>query len=1485
MIKRLLLLTAIFGFAVSCNDYEDDFANLNDQLNGVNAKLDNIQDAVDGIAEVQLELLNINSALAAITAAIGELPTVDDISNLSTLIGDTSASLSQQMDDLDADLQVVATNIITQLDAMKVMIEEGFAAIDVTLSALSANIAIVDGKIVELQTSVDENGNAIDANGNAILDLAGKVEIVDGKIVAVDGKLDNMLSNLTGQLGNMIDNITAQFATVNAGIDGVNGELDNIDQTLAANQAEALIWHMNTMAGIGRVEVDLVSIDDQNAQILQQLAGMLTVIEAGFTGMDTGFQNQSDELSAAQAAILAEVTIAQNGIAANLIEIQNLETLVGILQSTIDDNQDLIEQNGLDILANGLLIDRNNGNILLNGNAIDANGILINSNAAKIDANGVAIDGNGAKIDANGVKIDANGNAIDDNGDGIADNGTGIDDNGNDIAGNAATLLAITGLINSLQEDVDTVLENITTVYNGHLTISNAAELTYAITLQDKIAVVNGNVSINTTFASDATQVNSVIERMNILNTVTGDVSIVSTSALTANSLVSVGGDYSVTGNPVLTPAFVNAANNVTLYYDASADYVTSFTNIGKKLTIKDNSAATVDFSNVATVGDFSIVTAADVTVESNTLTDPTNVDLGAISNSDLASTGGVIDNEFTVNYTAAQTDNVSLKTDTDLNVTGSQDLVGLVADGNVVSIDAGAITGNVDIDAFGNASLTATSISNGTGGSITFDSDGQTIDVPTIVTGQFNIEDNGENNNANFTDIKYTSVTASSFSLLDNGTGNLNMNILTANLDATGSAWDVANTTITSNKKVSWVNAIPQLNAGGTVEVGMLHVDGVNGALVADKFPGGESANATTIEIPLYISGDLTVNINGNSNGFDMVSGKVGGSLDVNAKNNTNVQMLLESPYAGGAPFYFDEASSIAISGTVGNLTLFARYIDPAGTVTTTDGNARSSYMTYVNAPVDLTAPGNIKVKSFYISNLSVNVGGTAEIGQAANSMWIAGDFTATGTGSVNFIGNTEGASFGSTGFDINIGGDALINNYDFSQYSNTKGVSVIAGGEIQAQGFTELYGVGQGSSPEPQPYTFQAGGDIDLSNLESIGLPRPGSTMADTTSPRATNVSITSTSGDINLSSLTAIKTTADGTTIIDAGTGNVNTHELSTHIGSSLTIGGTLIMVEDLVSSTGDLTLSGDLVLENNTTTGASPLLATWNTLTVESDTLVQLPAHDDASAGAMTLTLAQTVSTNSITIAEVSAPAMTSLELTAQSTSFALVDGDFDSAAAGYVIDITGDATLDAMSFTGVSNLTGLTTAGNVDTFVADGNPLLATIAAGHVNVVGATANPLGTKLHLIDNVALLAYTSATSKMQEIIITGNTSLADLDLTSYLDNNGLATDDDTAFDGNTVNFIFNVTNNDLTGVFTPKDNSGTPDTSLLSDDLVDSGVKNIALHLLDFEQGNVDVVADFVGLTSDPDAFDTFNANTDFLNGITTIAEFELLVPETP
>ena len=455
MIKRLLLLTAIFGFAVSCNDYEDDFANLNDQLDGVNAKLDNIQTAVDGIAGVQLELLNINSALAAISSSIADLPTVEDIAGLANLINSTSSSLAAQMSDLDSDLQAVAASIIAELAAMEDMIENGFLAVNTSLTALGANIQIIDDEISVLQTGV--------------LDLASAVAIVDGKIVAVDNELDTLLSNLTGQLAAQLTDITAQFAAV-------TGEID-------ANQAEALIWYLNTMAGIARVEVDLEAINAQNVQVLQQLAGMLTVI-------NDGFATQSAELTAAEQAILADIALIQTDLTQTLAKITGLEILVATIEASIDGTGGVDEQ-----------------------------------------------------------------------------------------------LAAINALIVTLQSDLTTLLESTTTIYQGDLNIRNQAELDYALELDDKVMVINGNVEINSTFATGAalTSLNSVITKM---VTITGNVTVTSTADLDMDSLNSVGGNYAVAGFNITDSALITVREHPTLAYATDAYNEPNLIHVRGTLTI-----------------------------------------------------------------------------------------------------------------------------------------------------------------------------------------------------------------------------------------------------------------------------------------------------------------------------------------------------------------------------------------------------------------------------------------------------------------------------------------------------------------------------------------------------------------------------------------------------------------------------------------------------------------------------------------------------------------------------------------------------------------------------------------------------------------------------------------------------------------------------------------------------------------------------------
>lgn len=1328
MIKRLLLLTAIFGFAVSCNDYEDDFANLNDQLDGVDAKLDNIQSTVDGIADIQLELLNINSALAAIASSIGELPTVQDIANLSTLVSETSASLSAQMNDLDSDLQAVAATIIAQLDDMEDMIENGFLAVNASLDALKTNIQVIDGEIEILQTSVDANGNKIDANGNAIIDLAGAVAVVDGKIVAVDGKLDDVLNNLTGQLADMLDSIIDQFDTVN----------DNAE----SNASDAFLWYTNTMNSLGDLDVRLDNIDDDNSEILQQLQQMLEFIT-------DEFDDQNSELSDMEQRILAQITSAQTQIGENLLKINALNDLVVILTQNVSDNNNSVNNQ----------------------------------------------------------------------------------------------LAAIKELIELLQSDVDTLLENITTVYNGDLNITNDAELTYALTLKDKVAVVNGSVYIKSDFATGA-QAESLISVMNKFNTVTGSVEIESSLVdMSANSLRSVGGNYKVKGLPVLTPAFVNAANDVTLHYSDDENYVTSFVNIGGKLEIRSNNASVVDFSNVEGVGSFSII-ASDLTLvpllETNILYNPDFVDLGSISESDLAGTPS--NNPFFVVYTAAATDPVSLFTGTNLVVVGS-DFDNVTLEGNNVELNATDITGNILAVADGYLNVFANDITNT---SNLLSSDGQFIGVNDVTTTSFSIVDTGSTP-ARYTDMRYSSVTATSFTL-DSSTPGAN-NFLIA--DSATSAWTVDQTTMTLNKSIVWYNYTEQ-DPGNNSNIGH-PIDG-NVSIAVEN--GGSTI------ISGLIDGDVDVQTNGNNT--------------LTTINNGNTTTPLPD---GTSEWVWSLVGKATLTSNTGNVTINHKQDDNSDdtralsvlpnsgvelgerNLTATAGNITRRAGDNQSGPFNLLAGQGITFQGPAGPSLGgLNITGFTTTADFQQLGTVFTDIDVVGSGKL-LGANLDGASYGP--YSLNISADAGIILTGFDQIGlNVDGVLISS-------------------------VLTSTTGDIDISNVVTIN----------------NDASISSTDGDINASSLT---TAAGVVSIAASGAGNVDTRLLSTHDGSSLTVGGTLIMVESLVSSTGDLTLNGDLVQADLTADEASPLLATWNTLTVGSDTLVELPVHDDENAGAMTLTLAQTVSTNSITIAEVSAPAMTSLELTAQSTSFALVNGDFDNAAVDYTIDISGDASLDAMSFTGVSNLIGLTTAGNVDTFVAAGNANLATISAGHVNVTGAAANPLGTKLHLIDNTSLLGYVSSTNKMHEIIITGNTALADLDLTSYLsaidaDNDGVndATVDDTAFDGGGVDFIFNVTNNGLEGVFAPKANTLTPDTSLESDDLVDSGVKAIALHLLAFEQANsVVAVADFLNLTDDGDAADQFNTDTDFTNGIgvatattgasdrvESIAEFTLLANETP
>jgi hypothetical protein len=1348
MIKRLLLLTAIFGFAVSCNDYEDDFANLNDQLDGVNAKLDNIQTAVDGIAGVQLELLNINSALAAISSSIADLPTVEDIAGLATLINSTSSSLAAQMSDLDSDLQAVAASIIAELAAMEDMIENGFLAVNTSLTALGANIQIIDDEISVLQTGV--------------LDLASAVAIVDGKIVAVDNELDTLLSNLTGQLAAQLTDITAQFAAVTGVID--------------ANQSQALIWYLNTMAGIGRVEVDLEAVDAQNAAILQQLAGMLTVVQ-------NGFATQSAELTAAEAAILAEITLVQQSLATTLLEIAGLETLVNAIQSSID--------------------------------------------------------GTG-----------------------------GVDDQ----------LAVINALIVSLQSDLTTLLESTTTIYQGDLNIRNQAELDYALELDNKVMVINGNVEINSTFATGAalTSLNSVITKM---VTITGNVTVTSTADLDMDSLNSVGGNYSVAGFNITDSALITVGGNATLAYATDAYNEPNLVNVGGTLRITDNGSATVDFSGVTTAAGFAVSNGAAVT---DVLINVDTISLGAgIVDADIA-------NALTLSITADTTDAISIATSTSIVITGDTFDVGDVtisAAGVTSTLED--ITGNILVTAsgalvfaandLGVAAVAAAGAAPAVAAapiSVALSSDGQNIDLNEVVATSFTITDTGATA-ANFTDLDVVSMTADTFVLNSNTVG-ANNEITTPN------NWNVGSTSMTAKRKILFE----------------VFLDGANDAACTT---GG------------HVNGDLSITTTGTGAGIETHTGYVAGDLNVSGAGLVQVNTIQESTlqdFDGDGVNQNWQAVTGArnITSTGNNVSVNHKIIicDAAGAETTTyNSNAGSGGVIVSHGTVThragrmgsltITSGGSVSlrgVSTWYAGALSISGGAAnAVIDFGANSQMV-------GPIDVDFIGSYDAANINPAAYQINypmtISATEGINltNVDLSgnagsgaytNLGNTQGatnfvptVLTTTTGNINIASVTSITGPFTATSTTGDilmggitaintPTTVSSTtGDINLAAVATIG------TAADATATPAVvaapvDVSVTSTSGAVTLTALTHVE--SDNATL-NAGTGALAAAALASHTGTAIALGGAPMELTLLASSTGSIALSG--VISTDDTLDA---LATFVSMTSSVPTMI-LPLY---ASGTFDIT-STALTAPSIDLADLSADALAALTLTNQASDISIGAGDYPALATLAVATVA--AGHDSIVLDAVDVLASATLTGKADVLQVMNNTALTTLNIAALANKGAAQT--GSKVHIINNDVLTAVETGTSKMHELKIMGNAALATIDLTSYLAGGNTANDTVTAADLATVTFTLDITDNAITGTLSPVNNAGQQTTGLVCAELAPEA-KLIAAHLFGFTQGTVVAQADFVGLQATTNSEDQFNNTTDFSTaggGINTAAEWALM-----
>lgn len=133
-----------------------------------------------------------------------------------------------------------------------------------------------------------------------------------------------------------------------------------------------------------------------------------------------------------------------------------------------------------------------------------------------------------------------------------------------DVAVTTAAVSALADQILLIKADIAEILAT-NNVYDGDLDITNDAQLAFAVSLGDKIGIINGDVWVDITDGLDAAAVSAVTSK---IMTVTGNVTIDTDAELDFSKLASVGDYYDVEGFDVKDNALTSVGDWAYFDYD-----------------------------------------------------------------------------------------------------------------------------------------------------------------------------------------------------------------------------------------------------------------------------------------------------------------------------------------------------------------------------------------------------------------------------------------------------------------------------------------------------------------------------------------------------------------------------------------------------------------------------------------------------------------------------------------------------------------------------------------------------------------------------------------------------------------------------------------------------------------------------------------------------------------------------------------------------
>ena len=235
----------------------------------------------------------------------------------------------------------------------------------------------------------------------------------------------------------------------------------------------------------------------------------------------------------------------------------------------------------------------------------------------------------------------------------------------------------------SSQEDLDELLTS-SNFFSGDLTINSVSTLAFAQTLGEKLAIINGDVTISLSPTMDATIAQEVVDN---IGTVVGDF------------------DFSSTTSAVTALTFDNISGTGDLSVDQAGPYSFAGLTSAGAITLGTSSAAKVTVVNLEAL---TTVTSIQTGTATHTISfaKATNIHLTALTRYGASLTLLGDDDSTILIDNLTSTDVNGLESSLALSITGATSVdFSKITQGSITAVDVAAVTGGADFD--GNISLT----------------------------------------------------------------------------------------------------------------------------------------------------------------------------------------------------------------------------------------------------------------------------------------------------------------------------------------------------------------------------------------------------------------------------------------------------------------------------------------------------------------------------------------------------------------------------------------------------------------------------------------------------------------------------------------------------------------------------------------------------------------------------------------------------------